>query len=535
MGTFGDVTEETFGRQEQYSNLSNLQSSLLVGGASATLHPATEINADWRRHMSRRRFQNPTPFQEWGHWYIWVREDFVQPNGKIKRRPKRVNLGSVDELTKHQAERRANEFTQKLNSTNYRPRSCMTFAQFAEKWMNEFLKVPHYSPSNIPPYRSGVKRHLIPALGELSLADIGPEHVDNLITTLAAGKQDHNGQVVQEALGKKTIRNLVILLQSMYNKARNWNLLHGDTNWFEGVKKPRAPRGKGRVFTQEQAMAIIETAEDPYSTFYWLIASTGMRPGEALGLLKQNINFDSGLISLDHSVWGLTQKELKVMGSERDFSIGPSLLSALARLILPDAKPTDYVFHTCNGTPWGEGNVVKRHLKPILKALGIPLQRAGLYAFRHTVGTEWGRRGVPLKTVQEQLGHEDASTTSRYYMHAVSEDRSRASLEWSEEIAPLRHKANGQNSVVAIHPLDLGLLLEAQMATGTIRVIHHLGTQECTVSGKRYRITRDVAPSVEAVGCVLNEQTDSGQPPQSIATLAVVGLEEIREECSVAN
>jgi hypothetical protein len=114
------------------------------------LSPATGINADWRKRMSRRRFQNPTPKLEWGNWYIFPREDYQQPDGTVKRKTIRVLLGSAGKMNFKQAEREAAAQMQHLNSLNYRPRSGKTFAEFAEEWMETCMIAPAYSPSSIP-------------------------------------------------------------------------------------------------------------------------------------------------------------------------------------------------------------------------------------------------------------------------------------------------------------------------------------------------------------------------------------------------
>ena len=477
--------------------------------------------------MSRRRFQNPTPKLEWGNWYIFPREDYQQPDGTVKRKTIRVLLGSAGKMNFKQAEREAAAQMQHLNSLNYRPRSGKTFAEFAEEWMETCMIAPAYSPSSMPSMKSGIRRHLVGILGSLELAEIGPEHVDRFIKVASQGVKDEQGNVVRKSLGAKSIRNLLFLLEPMEAKAHTWGYIHGDTNWFNGVKKPRARRGKGRVFTEAQVIQILDAAPEREAVYYWLVAATGMRAGEISGLTRQDVDVAERKVSVTHSVWRGKGKDTKTETSRRDFIVSCSLTAALAGVMakVQDTSPTGYIFHTSNGTPWSPELIVKRKLRPLLKKLGIP--HAGLHAFRHAVGTEWERRGVPLKAIQDQLGHSSPSTTTDFYLHSISADRVQAGEQWADDIAPSRWRGMGQ-VVIPIHPADFGLLLEGEMAAGKLKVHYHPGTRECTVAGKRYRITREVAPTAAAQAC-------GGQSPQSMATVGVVGLEKIRGGCSVGN
>jgi hypothetical protein len=200
--------------------------------------------------MSRQRFQTPKPFREAKSWYIWVREDVFHADGSLKRKTKKRKLGPA-EWTEKQAQRAAAGILRTLNSTNYRPRTAQNFAEFAEDWMNTCLKEPHYSPSEIPPYRSNLRRHLIPVLGEVNLAEVGPEHIDKLITVLAAGREDESGNQIAP-VGSKTINNLIGCLAAIHKKAVAWGKISKEADWFDGVKKPEYEKGQGRVFTREQ-------------------------------------------------------------------------------------------------------------------------------------------------------------------------------------------------------------------------------------------------------------------------------------------
>lgn len=63
----------------------------------------------------------------------------------------------------------------------------------------------------------------------------------------------------------------------------------------------------------------------------------------------------------------------------------------------------EYLFTTSKGTPWDMDSNRSRKLHPLLTLLGI--SKAGYHAFRHFNTHLMDELAVPLKTIQERLGH----------------------------------------------------------------------------------------------------------------------------------
>jgi site-specific recombinase XerD len=75
------------------------------------------------------------------------------------------------------------------------------------------------------------------------------------------------------------------------------------------------------------------------------------------------------------------------------------------------------LFSSGSGWPWDSSVLVKRKLRPLLGSLGIP--QAGLHAFRHFNASLLSSLRVPLKVIQERLGHASAgSLTLDVYTHS---------------------------------------------------------------------------------------------------------------------
>ena len=46
--------------------------------------------------------------------------------------------------------------------------------------------------------------------------------------------------------------------------------------------------------------------------------------------------------------------------------------------------------------------------------------------YRHTFGTNLCRQGVPIQTASKLLGHDDISTTAKYYVNVSADEKARA-------------------------------------------------------------------------------------------------------------
>ena len=171
----------------------------------------------------------------------------------------------------------------------------------------------------------------------------------------------------------------------------------------------------------EELQKILANAFEPYKTFFWLAAETGMRAGELCGLRVEDVDLGNGIVHVHQSVWGGKVQTPKTMNAVRSFAISKELQNRLERLVLQwRPNPFRLLFVSRSGTPFDANNVVKRRLHPILKELELPL--CGLHAFRHANGSLMDRLNAPIKIRQQRLGHSDPRLTLSVYTHTVSED-----------------------------------------------------------------------------------------------------------------
>ncbi|MFI5089718.1 MAG: tyrosine-type recombinase/integrase [Terriglobales bacterium] len=346
---------------------------------------------------------------------VWVGrwlDDEIRPDGTIHRRHRSEVLGTLkDYPTKHLAQRALEAHIAGVNSPNYRPRTTVTFDRFVQQWRANVL--PQHKPSTQRAIESHLRYHLLPCFGSFSLMSLDTLRLQQFIATRKASA--------------KTIKNLVATLSMMWRAARCWGFV--EHNPFNGLVLPELSPPRTRSFTVQEAVRIIDAANEPHRTFYWLAAETGMRAGELCGLRWEDIDFERWMVRVEQTAWHGMIQTPKSRAGRRVFPISDRLGEHLRRM-----KGSGHVFTYRNGKPWKGEKVVEYHLRPLLDRLGIA--RRGLHAFRHTNGTELDRMNAPIKVRQERLGHSDPRITLGIYTDAVSEDHRRVAEQLGAIFCP---------------------------------------------------------------------------------------------------
>jgi len=392
--------------------------------------------------MARRRYQKGQLFLRGKRNRVWVgrwREDEILPDGRIRRPFRSEVMGTLaDYPTRRLARRALDERLSLVNDPRYRARPTATFAEFAPRWESNL--VTQLKPSTQAAIRSHLRLHLVPYFGHCSMKDIQPELVQEFVSRSKGSP--------------KTRRNLVMTLRMMWKSARAWGYVLHDA--FEGLRLPKVQRPRRMFFTLDEVQRILAQAEEPYRTFYWLAAETGMRAGELCGSTVDDLDLERRLLYVRQSSWRGKLQSPKTENSIRVFALSAELLEHLKGYLLhwrPNAARL--LFATRNGTPWDANILVKRKLRPLLVGLGI--ERCGLHAFRHTNETLMDRIGAPLKVRQERLGHSDPRLTLEVYTHVASEDDSRVASELGKVLSarilhPLAPKSEMGGLVVMRQP-----------------------------------------------------------------------------------
>jgi integrase len=171
--------------------------------------------------------------------------------------------------------------------------------------------------------------------------------------------------------------------------------------------------------------------EDRLAALYTVALAVGLRQGEALGLRWQDVNLEAGTLSVVTSLQRLEGQpvlaEPKTDKSRRTIKLPDVCIAALQahrekqtleRAFMGEEWKDEWnlVFVEDDGSPLSRYAVTRRFQR-ILADSGIPKRR--FHDLRHTCATLLLAQGVPLRVVQETLGHSLFSTTADIYSHVL--------------------------------------------------------------------------------------------------------------------
>jgi integrase/recombinase XerD len=188
----------------------------------------------------------------------------------------------------------------------------------------------------------------------------------------------------------------------------------------------RAERRIPDTLDGEQIAAIEAACDRLRDRFLFsLLAGSGMRVGEALGLRHSDIDAAARLVSV---VPRVNANRARAKGGGRQVPVPGAVIRLYADYLHGEygELDSDYVFVNLWSAPIG---------CPLAYASVYDLvcrlrQRTGImfgpHTFRHTYATELLRRNVPVEVVAHLLGHASIATTSDAYAHLKVEDARRA-------------------------------------------------------------------------------------------------------------
>ncbi len=326
-----------------------------------------------------------------------------------------------------------------INSTNYRPLRHENFSEFVEWWKVNVLI--NHKPSTQSSIASQLRTALIPFFGKMMLRDIQWQTIQSFIAHCGTASAK------KKAAAPKTIKNYILTLHMVWASATAGSRVTHSP--FQNLRLPKVGRQRRFSFTAEEIKSILSKAVEPYLTFYWLAAESGLRAGELCGLRVSDMDLDNCGIGVVQSAWRSTLQEPKTKNSIRKLAISPQLAQHL-RLYLMTWRPNppDLVFATARGSPWAPCNVMRSNLHPLLDSLGLP--RCGLHAFRHANASLMNHLKAPLKTQQERLGHAPASNiTLSTYTHSLTDDDRAIASELGEKLRPVASKTVASETAIA--------------------------------------------------------------------------------------
>lgn len=306
-----------------------------------------------------------------------------------------------------------------------------------EKWLLHWLEEivrPNIRESSFQAYRTGVTKHLLPALGSVRLDRLEPENIE------AAYRR------ISDAGAKPaTVHQVHRTLRTALGEAQRRG--HISRNPAQLVRPPRVLHEPVEPFTLEEVHLLLAAAKQRRNGARWAIAlALGLRQGEALALRWDDVDLDTRTLRVratrlrpvyEHGCGGACGKAAGYCPQrhQSNGTVGATKSAAGMRVVglpdelvvlLRDHRTAQLAERVHAGSLWDEGGWVFTTLvgqpivpnsdyhewRALLQRAGV--RRARLHDARHTAATVLLVLGVPERTVMSIMGWSSTSMAARY-------------------------------------------------------------------------------------------------------------------------
>lgn len=331
-----------------------------------------------------------------------------------------MKLGYLEDVpSKREAQQKLAVILKPINDLDQIPKMRITFREFIERYRS--LKLVNKKKTTIHGYEINIRVHYLPAFGTMRLSDISIEAVQIFL----------NGKTL-EGKAVQTIKNLKWGLSSIFAGAIKYGYM--SSNPSKGTDLPPEPIRERKEFpTFAELSLLIECLQEPISTAVWLVAVSSVRPNE-LAFKWKDLDAERRMLWVVRAVNRGKLHTPKYHRANRPLRLTAADVQRLLDLKLRmKGKKDDWVFPNTRETgPIRHEDILGRRIQPVAKELGLPHITWRL--IRHWGASHMIALGVPIKAVQERLGHSRPDILLNHYVHVLEESAEMAAAALSTRL-----------------------------------------------------------------------------------------------------
>ena len=321
-------------------------------------------------------------------------------------------------------------------------RSLTFGAYLTSQWLP--AKKLHLATSTYRGYERNVVRHILPALGRVSIRRLRYQQIEALYDSLLHPTEG-------KGLSPKTVYEIHLIINGALADALRRGLVTRNVDVVARAPKQRSlQRIEGVSLTEDELRQLMRTAVGHrLFPLLWLTAMTGMRRNEVLGLKwpdidfkKKRLHLNRGLVAVGYEVH---QTRGKTKNARRAIALDDTTLTILAGW--RDFQAAEFAaVGITNDDRWvftdGDAKPVHPHsvyeaFRRIVHNAGVPTIR--FHDLRHTHGSLLINDGIPVKVVSERLGHAHIAFTMQTYQHllpGMQADAARSTERLAKPVPP---------------------------------------------------------------------------------------------------
>lgn len=309
-------------------------------------------------------------------------------------------------------------------------------SDYLDEWLKHKAAVGSLAANTLEHYTEIIDRYVKPLIGRKRLRDLNA-------SLIQAAYDDLAGRV-----SARMVRYTHVVLSSALKHAVKLDLM--TDNPASLVELPKNQRREMQAISGAQVKKFLEAAaESKHFTLFALMLETGLRPSEALGLKRSDIDLTRAVVTVQRTlIWNRAGSvyyfgKPKTKSSRRSVPLSPQLVEHIKRHLArqgaarlkagPAYSDEALVFAGDNGQPLREHNLIVRHFKPALERAKLP-KEIRLYDLRHSCATILLEQGEHPKVVAERLGHSSTAMTLDVYSHVAPTMQEEASAKIANQM-----------------------------------------------------------------------------------------------------
>lgn len=346
--------------------------------------------------------------------------------------------------TKSGASKLLGEMRKELDRVGDLPTASPTLEAWLTLWLDD-IAAPRLKPRTLQTYRGYVEKRIVPAIGRHRLDKLTPAHV----------REMHDSMLRADLSSTTALQAHRILAKALKDAERDGRVTRNVATLVDAPRKAVSDR---TALSADDARALlVSVASDPVEAVHWATALlAGLRQGERLGLTREMIDLETGIITVS---WQLQRLKFEhgcgvVKDGRRPCGYARAGSCPERHLPVPAGQEVRQVYgglwltRPKSRAGWRQvpmapllQEVLRRHLET--SALGdeglvlhrgdghpvdprddsaawdAALRRAGLpdvplHSARHTTATLLHALGVDERTRVAIMGHSSATTTAGY-------------------------------------------------------------------------------------------------------------------------
>jgi integrase len=327
--------------------------------------------------------------------------------------------------TRTEAQDALNDLLTRLGQGTYVAPSRETLGEFLLEWLKS--RKHEIKATTFGGYERNIVNHIIPALGFIKLQELTPAALRSFYSTV--GRKRGTGE-----LSARTKLHIHSVLRKALGDAVRWGKIMRNPAGRELCEAPKVrtrPLLKAPWSPKEMQRFLRHVESDRLQGAWLLVATTGLRRGELLGLRWEDVDLEGGRLSIIQTLTTvgyriLFQDTTKTDGSTRHMMLDAATVTALRkhrarqseeRLAWgPAYQDHGLVFAKEDGSPL-HPDLFLRSFQRLGKAAGLPKIR--LHDVRHSWASYALAAGVPAKVVSQRLGHSNIRITLDLYTHVM--------------------------------------------------------------------------------------------------------------------